>query len=345
MFVIRKKLSETEGVSQTQRWNQDEEVFQTTFDGGTTWVDTPSSDPRYSEDLINPATDDRCNAAQGFSNFVRQFVDSTYEAFNVVGISSAAISIGLLWVPGINLFFKIAQIVADGVVAIGATTLAATFTEDVYDDIKNIAYCHIDATGHFTEDAWNDIGADLQTFIGGSAFNITMALMYNLYGWVGFQNGALGLAEDATCTGEFCGCSGTSVNFGTSNNGFVTDAWDIFAAIGTYTTDIFGTGWYAGSTGSANQIGISGTVETVCGTGIEMNVNRAVAPPTAPTVKVRITTATQTKTATWTPSTGSNTAFWNEGGFLEEAEGFVEIGYDGESGYGFMIGSFQTGNI
>lgn len=205
MFVIRKNLSEFEGVSQSQRWNQDDEVFQTSYDNGETWVDTPASDPRNNPSLITPETSAQCDAAQGFSNFVRQFVDSTYEAFNVVGITSNAISIGTLWIPGFPLFWKVAQIVADGIIAIGAVTLAATFDEGVYDQIRDIAFCFIDSEGHFDQTAFDAIGEELQEEIGGSAFNITMALMYNLYGLVGFSNASIELAEGSDCGDAECG--------------------------------------------------------------------------------------------------------------------------------------------
>src|SRR5215208_2175534 len=120
MFVIRKKLSATEGISETQRWDETAEEFQLSYDGGETWVDAPEADPRFNPALVNPATDARCDAAQGFSNMVRLFVDSTFEAFNIIGITSNAISIGTLWLPGINIFWRIAQIIADGIVAVGA---------------------------------------------------------------------------------------------------------------------------------------------------------------------------------------------------------------------------------
>lgn len=242
MFVIRKKLSETEGLPDNMRWDETAEEFQISYDGGETWVDSPESDPRSNPALINPATDARCDAAQGFSNMIRLFVDSTYDAFNIVGITSAAISIGLIWLPGINLFFKIAQIVADGIVAVGAVTLAATFDEPTYDEIREIAYCHIDETGHFTEDDWNAIGEQLQTDIGGSAFNITLAAMYNLYGWVGFQNGSLDMAETASCDGDACDWE-VMLDFRDEEHGFT----DVVAYNGVWIT---GEGWRTGATDS-----------------------------------------------------------------------------------------------
>lgn len=270
MFVIRKKLSATEGISETQRWDETAEEFQISYDGGATWVDSPESDPRNNPALINPETSDQCDAAQGFSNFVRLFVDSTYEAFNVVGITSAAISIGLLWLPGINLFWKIAQIVADGILAIGATTLAATFDEDTYDQIRDIAYCYIDATGHFDQEAFDGIGAALQTEIGGSAFNITMALMYNLYGLVGFANASIDLAEGADCSGAVCtwgytwSFDGTYANFVHDSSIAVTDghlsAGGIAADNAGYSCPGFGTIFDAGLKSPAFDLEAGSTI-------------------------------------------------------------------------------------
>jgi len=204
MFTIRKNLSEFDGVPTSQRWNNDTEVFQSSYDGGATWVDTPESDPRHNPTFITPETGDQCDVAQGMSNFVRQFVDSTFDAFNIVGISSAAINVGLLFVPPLALFWRIAEVVADGIVAIGSVTLAATFTESVYDQIRDIFYCYLDADGHMTQADFDAAGAALQTEIGGSAFNITLAAMYNLYGLVGFSNAGIELAEAADCSGAEC---------------------------------------------------------------------------------------------------------------------------------------------
>lgn len=143
-----------------------------------------------------------------------------------------------------------------------------------------------------------------------------------------------------------CECSGTSVNFGVSDQGFVQQAWSVYAASGTYMNNIFGQGIYADSVGGFNQIGVVGEVDQVCGTGINVNANRASGAPSA-VIEVRITTSTQVKTATLTPTGAFFTgiAHWNEGGYLVPDSGTVEIGYKGTSGYGIMIGSFQTGDV
>jgi len=204
MFTIRKKLSATEGTDPNTRYDDTCECVQSTFDGGATWVDNPAADPRTSPLFLNPGSDDKCYAAQGVANFVAAFLDGAYQAFNIVGISSWAIQIGFFFTP-LGLFYKIALIVADGLINIGSITLQATFDSDTYDAIRDIAYCYLNDDGKFDDQAAFDaFGAKLQEEIGGSAFNITMALMFNLYGWVGFSNAALEYAEIADCSGANC---------------------------------------------------------------------------------------------------------------------------------------------
>jgi len=208
MFVIRKKLTPEEGDPPATRYDETCECVQSTFDNGETWVDNPAQDPRTSPAFLTPESKVACDAAQGVSNMVRDFIDHTYTAFNVVGITSTALSIGLLFIPQIALLWKIAQIVAEGIVGVGSVTLAATFTEDVYDQIRDIAFCYLNEEGKFNDQAaFDEFGEALQEEIGGSAFNIVMALLFNLYGWVGFSNAGIKYGEPADCSGVNCGCT------------------------------------------------------------------------------------------------------------------------------------------
>lgn len=148
--------------------------------------------------------------------------------------------------------------------------------------------------------------------------------------------GATTAITDDDCSG--CACTGTSVNFGVSDQGFV-------ATLGNYATDIFGTGWYAETSGGQNKIAISGDVAEVCGNGVNFNITLSAGAPTSPTVVFTVVTSTQTKHATFTPVNGVNNVHWDEGGELDFDAGTVDITYAGSSGYGAMIGSFQTGDV
>lgn len=204
MFTIRKKLSEAEGTDPNTRYDESCECVQSTFDGGATWVDNPAADPRISVQFLNPGSDDKCSAAQGVANFVASFLDGAYSAFSVVGIASWAIQVGFFFTP-LGIFYRVALLVADGLLGIGSITLQETFDSDTFDAIRDIAYCHLNDEGKFDDQAAFDaFGEQLQEDIGGSAFNIVMALMFNLYGWVGFSNAALEYAEVSDCSGASC---------------------------------------------------------------------------------------------------------------------------------------------
>jgi len=150
-----------------------------------------------------------------------------------------------------------------------------------------------------------------------------------------YAGSGTGISE-ANC--DACECSGTSVDFSTGMQGFT-------ATIGNYLTNIFGTGWYADTSGGFNQIQISGDVDVVCGSGVNFNITLSAGAPITPEVIFTVVTSTQTKHATFTPVSGVNNVVWDEGGQLDEDAGSVDISYIGASGYGAMVGSFQTGHI
>lgn len=206
MFVIRKKLSATEGANPNQRYDPDENTIETTYDGGLTWTPTPQQDPRSSLAFMNPNAAPECDAGQGYSNFIRSFIDGTYTAFNIVGITSWALNIAVYAGFALNPFVGLALLIAEGVVGIGAITLADAFDEDTYDQLRCIFYCRVDADGHIPDQATFDlIGLDIQEQISDGNVNIVMALMFNLYGFVGFTNAAIALAEASDCDECECG--------------------------------------------------------------------------------------------------------------------------------------------
>lgn len=206
MFVIRKKLYASEGTDPNTRYDEDCECVQSTFDGGVTWVDNPAADPRTSAAFLDPnSADDVCAAAQGISNFVRQYVDGILINFNAIAVAAWSIQIGLIFLPPLGLMYRVAWLVAEGVISIGALTLDEAFDETVYDQIRDIAFCHLNAAGKFDDQAAFDaFGAQLQEDISNGAVNVLMALMFNMYGWVGFSNAALKYAEGADCSGAQC---------------------------------------------------------------------------------------------------------------------------------------------
>jgi len=186
-------------------------------------------------------------------------------------------------------------------------------------------------------------------WIDPTAFSFALAGQVRwLLAQIGEQG--LNLAGETTAITSFdcdvCDdCSSPSVQFDSGTHGFTTNAWDIFPAAGTHMNNIFGIGWYADSTGGFNQIGINGAADDLCGTGININLTLSGGAPTTPIMKIRITTSSQEKNATFTPVNGINNVVWDEGGAIVPDGGLVEIGYRGASGYGAFIASFQLGNV
>ena len=66
MELVRKRLSAAELIPPNIRYNPDTDQVQFSPDGGVTWFDTPSADPRHSDVFRYPpleTADPRCDAA------------------------------------------------------------------------------------------------------------------------------------------------------------------------------------------------------------------------------------------------------------------------------------------
>jgi len=195
MFTIRKKLSENEGSSPNTRYNPDTDQFESTTDGGETWTPDPRSDPRINTALLLPPADSKCAAAAGMSAFVADFLTNTYELFTVVGISSTAIGIGAIWLPGIGTAWALAWGLADLMLGVGALALAEAFTPAVFEELTCIFYCAVDEDGYLTQAGLDAAGVQIQNIIADGTVNIVMAAMFNLYGHVGFSNAGVTYAD------------------------------------------------------------------------------------------------------------------------------------------------------
>lgn len=295
MFVIRKRLSADEGAPANTRQNPDTGEIESTPDGGATWYPNPDADPRTNPaGLLPPIPGDECAAAAGMVAQMEIFAQNVFGGTTAVGIASLTLAGMVAVIPGIGWMFSTALFIASSVITAGGATLLTAFTPTVFEQLQCIIVCLLDSDGRFTETTINDFQTAVNDELGGTV-GLGVSLMIEAWGYVGFNNaGVLNNDPAADCSGcDFCDCTGTSVNFAVSDQGFVTHAWDIFPAIGTYMNNIFGTGWYAGSAGGSNVIGIAGNVAQVCGTGIQLNITLTGGSIQPKTVKVRVTTSTQ----------------------------------------------------
>lgn len=327
------------------------------------WVE-PTGDyavPSPSARGESTAEERRCLASANAENALKLIYEEVTDIYGqhlalVESVVEVGVFIAALINPAVGLTVKALALVALGVWRY-AFDLAEFVTADLWNtDFTNSIRCILfrqsnDDAGVVTFD-FDAVNAELVNEI--NFFDPTFA-SFALAGqvrWLLSQIGAGGLNLAGTGTAitsfdcDVCDtCTGTSVNFTTSDEDFATDEWDTHPAAGSYGSGPWGVGWYATTTGGANRIGIAGAIANACGRGIQMNVNFSGGMPFAPTVYVRVTTGLQIKTAQWTPGVGPNTALWNEGGSIIDAPALVEIAYVGASGYGFFIASFQTGNV
>jgi hypothetical protein len=298
--------------------------------------------------------DQICLAAKNAVNVLQQLYESLSDSYSAA-LSDAEATTALILAATAIVGFEFAPITWS-IVAFMTPVFAALYSAlgwifaDLWDStVSDQITCFL------LNCATNDAGVvtfDYECFVGQlntlantlslteSQLRLYLQITYLLY-FIGGVDG-LNLAgrttaiTDDDCT--MCDCAGTSVNFTVSDQGFD-------ASIGTYMTNVFGTGWYAAASGGNNQIQMSGDVASVCGNGLEIGFTLTGGAPTAPTCIITVITGTQTKNATFTPNSGSNIVTWDEGGQLVPDSGTVSISYVGASGYGAYISGFQTGQV
>lgn len=256
-----------------------------------------------------------------------------------VGLTLAALGAAALGVWG--LAYDVAEFVTDDF-------WTTSFTDDLTCALRRQA---TDTAGVVTFD-YEAVQAEVINQIDWFDHSISSYTLGAQVRWLLAQIGAPGLNLAGTTTAvttydcDVCEtCSGDSIDFSTGTHSFITSGFDFYAGVGSHMSNVFGTGWYADTAGGSNQIGIAGSVNNVCGNGININLTLSGGAPTTPTMTVRVTTSNQVKSVTFVPSDGSNTVFWDEGGSLVPDAGLVEIGYLGASGFGAFIASFQTGDV
>jgi len=217
--VIRTRLAESDVTPPNTRYDGTPPVFQTSYDDGATWVDTPNQDVRYSSFAqfppLTPGTGVICDAAE---RMTQQLKDCIHLMCTVADAAQAVTGLlelillpeGLVGVL-LSLFFTICDWIIDN----GQATILAAFTDTVYDDIKCELFCRINVDGTITQAnldaAWDAVQAahtgTVATVIGEVRFLFTDVV---------FSNAATQRTETGDCSacpgGDFChvwGASGT----------------------------------------------------------------------------------------------------------------------------------------
>lgn len=233
------------------RYNSGTDSIQQTFDGGTTWVDNPSLDPRTSTLYRlppNTATDQRCQAAANDVRFISDLIGNVLVTIDAAGTAEGLIAILLPFFVELGPFGILIDLVlglAFVLFAAGSTAIAAAFTNTVYDQLLCIFDCNLSLDGSCTPAQLTAIENAISTDIGGLVNDVMQAMLF-LMGDVGLSNaGATGSAP-ADCSG--CSCNWCyTFDFTASDGGWV-------ARGGTDAQYLAGQGWSTVAPGGSDSV-------------------------------------------------------------------------------------------
>jgi len=209
--IIRSELTVTDVIPANQRYHEETDTVQFSPDGGVTWVDMPSLDPRSSNAFRYPAletSDPRCDAAANMVKWIKDFIDDTTaalgEAAEAFQIANIALGFWTLITGGTSVLLELIVGIGEALTGIGYTALLAAFTSDQYDLLLCIFYCAIDDAGQVSANALlvaeSRVTAQLNTTAG-----IVVNLILQLQGEVGLSNAGVIGGQTGDCAD--CECS------------------------------------------------------------------------------------------------------------------------------------------
>jgi len=207
--VIRTRLALEDVTPPNVRYYGTPPAFQTTYDGGSTWVDTPNQDVRHSPFAQYPhlgtSPDLRCDAAERMS---KQLKDCITLMCNVADAAQAVTGLlELILLPEglvgllLDLFFTIANWIIDN----GQAAILAAFTDTVYDDIKCALFCRLQPDGSITQTnldaAWEAVKTLHSGTVATTIDEVRFLFTDNVFTNAGIKRTETGVCDD--CTGTF----------------------------------------------------------------------------------------------------------------------------------------------
>jgi len=165
--VVRKRLALDEVTDPNVRYYGSPPVYQTTPDGGTTWVDQPSANPLHSATAFYPPLTHysgiECDTAARMTAQLKQSIELLCTVGDAAQAVTGLLEIILLPTGILGDLLSLLFILADWIIDEGQATILAAFTDAVYDDIMCRLSCFIEADGSITQSnldaAWEQIKA------------------------------------------------------------------------------------------------------------------------------------------------------------------------------------------
>jgi len=215
MEIVRKYLTPDEISDPNQRWNETTDTYQYSPDGGTTWNDNPNADPRHSDIFRLPALTTgtaRCDAAArivaAWQETLEIFLASTSAAqFGTLMLELLLVLLGgTAFLGPVGLLIDLLIIIFYALVTIGSSTLAAAFTQAVWDGVLCIIFDNIDTDGQVSATQREAIMSQIQDAYPGTVYNV-LDMIQGLFGEVLMSNAGVERSETGDCVACLGGCA------------------------------------------------------------------------------------------------------------------------------------------
>lgn len=252
-------------------------VYQESDDGGVTWHDAPTHDPRNRIPRIPPipspdADNAQCAYADSVINHFKEgFVDLLEEGQTaeellgfLTGIAEAIF--GPLTGP-IGWIIPALFAIATAIVAIGISAVTVAFTPDVWDELRCLIFSNINDDGSFSKSQVDAIYAGIP---GGAVVEVVLHSWIAALGATGMTNAAhLGLGSSTIiCCPECSADMWSIVSYDGHNVGSILSMGSNWIIVQGSSHPDFGTPWNAMiQTSGAGVCCIPNTIEWLTGDG------------------------------------------------------------------------------
>jgi len=204
--IIRGRLSASDVTPATLRWFSDTNTVQQTADGGATWTDQPTLDPRSGDGYRMPArtsSDPRCDAAANMVAKLKSMVGIFEADLAQLQAVNALVDIVLVFLPEVGIVIEALLAATEFLLTIGADAIDAAFTDDQWQLVLCILECAISSDGTVTQAQFDDILDKMHVQCSTVVYDVLYTLFTLSLGVVGLSNaGATG-----TETGDCSECS------------------------------------------------------------------------------------------------------------------------------------------
>jgi len=204
--IVRKSLSDSEITPANLRYNTGSGTVQRTLDGGSTWIDSPTDDPRYNPiGKKTPRTGSSipCYSAINAVHYLKAQVDTAINGTSEAVAIIDGIAVLASFFPEIGLAVDFFAAVVAAVLTLGQSTVNTAMSTTVYDTLRDIIACNISPDGSVNHTQLLRIEAQVTALIGGTASTV-INLMLTSWGEVGLQNAAATGSLTGTCSGTGC---------------------------------------------------------------------------------------------------------------------------------------------